>query len=80
MTPGILVPILPGTRSQAPEDHTLRILYRTNIRTHKSRKIFLLAKYSFLDVFAKLRKETVSFVMCVRKSFCPHETSRLPLN
>ena len=31
---------------------------------------------SFLDAFAELRKETISFVMPIR----PHETMRLPLD
>jgi hypothetical protein len=32
-----------------------------------------------LGAFAKLRKATVSFVMLVRLSVCPHETTRLPI-
>jgi hypothetical protein len=31
-----------------------------------------------LGAFAEVRKTTVSFVMCVRQSFCPHGTTRLP--
>jgi hypothetical protein len=69
VTPGMLVPSLPGRRSQAPADHTLRILYLTNIRSHERRGNLLVAKYPFIDVFAKLRKATISFVICVRPSF-----------
>ena len=35
---------------------------------------------TFLGAFAKLRKATISFVMSVRLSVCPHGTSRLPLD
>jgi len=34
----------------------------------------------FLDAFAKFRKATVSVVMSVRLSVCPHGTTRLPLD
>jgi hypothetical protein len=34
----------------------------------------------FLGAFAKLRKATISFVMSVRPSFCPHGTTRLPMD
>jgi hypothetical protein len=34
---------------------------------------------SFLDACAKLRKATVSFVMSVPPSVCPHGIIRLPL-
>jgi hypothetical protein len=34
----------------------------------------------FLGEFEKLRKATVSFVMSVRPSVCPHGTTRLPLD
>jgi hypothetical protein len=82
MTPGMLVSVLLGTRSQAAEDHSLRILYRTNIRSQKIRRSLLVAKYLFLDAFAKFRKATtcISFVMCFRTSVRPHGTSRLPLD
>ena len=33
-----------------------------------------------LGAFAKLRRATVSFVMSVRLSVCPHGTTRLPLD
>jgi hypothetical protein len=32
-----------------------------------------------LAAFAELRKATISFVMSVRRSVCPHGTTRLPL-
>jgi hypothetical protein len=34
----------------------------------------------FLDIFAKLRKATISFVMSVRLSVRSHGTIQLPLN
>ena len=33
-----------------------------------------------LSTFAKLRKATVSFIMSVRSSVCPHATTLLPLD
>ena len=35
---------------------------------------------AFVGAFARLRKATVSFVMSVRPSGCPHGTIRLPLD
>jgi len=35
---------------------------------------------TFLSAFAKLPKATVSFVMSVCLSVCPHDTTRLPLH
>jgi len=32
------------------------------------------------DAFAKLRRATIIFLMTVRSSVCPHETTRLPLD
>ena len=34
----------------------------------------------FSDVLAKLRKSTISFLVPVRPSICPHGTTRLPLD
>jgi len=34
----------------------------------------------FWGAFAKLRKATISFLMSVRTSVCPHRTTRLPLD
>jgi hypothetical protein len=36
--------------------------------------------YMFLGAFTKLWKATISFVMSVLPSLCPHETTRLPLD
>jgi len=39
-----------------------------------------MALFRFLfGAFAKLRKASVSFVVCVRPSVCPHGKTRLPL-
>ena len=35
---------------------------------------------TFLGAFGTLQKVTISFVMSVRPSVCPHGTSRLPLD
>jgi len=36
--------------------------------------------WDFLDAFAKLRKATISFVIPVGPSICPHGTNRLSLD
>ena len=41
--------------------------------------IFFITENSLLGAFAKLRKATVSFVMSVFLSVCPHGIIRLPL-
>jgi hypothetical protein len=38
-----------------------------------------LSDWFFLGAFAKWRNATISFVICVRPSVCPHVTTRLPL-
>jgi len=36
--------------------------------------------FCFLDMFVKLQKTTVSFVMSVHPSVCLHRTAQLPLD
>jgi len=36
--------------------------------------------FPFLDLFAKLRKAAISFIMSDCPSVCPHGTTRLPLD
>jgi hypothetical protein len=56
-----------------------RILFRLAISC-SSHCAFRRHNRQFLDAFTKLRKATISFVMSVRLSVCPHGTSRLLLD
>jgi hypothetical protein len=43
-------------------------------------EVHFLYFHVILDAFAKLRKATISFIMSVHPSVCPHRTARLALN
>ena len=52
-------------------------VYRTSISVWLDEFLFSLSLFFYLDAFAKLRKATISSVMPVRPSVCPHGTTQL---
>jgi hypothetical protein len=73
-----------GNRKEHNQGYTMimeaEISYETLVNFYQAIWSNIPRKGIVLGAFAKLRKATISFVMSVRLSVSPHETTLLPLD